>query len=252
MLNRLKPDFIIIGAQKAGTTSFYEYLKAHPDFRPASVKEVHYFDLNYTRPVEWYNSHFAFNWLHRNAFTGEASPYYIFHPAVAQRVHAYNPEIKLIALLRDPVKRAYSQYCMNVARGDETLSFEQALEKEAERLDGEEEKLMKDTAYYSFSHQNYSYLSRGRYVLQIKHWLKFFPFEQFMFISDLMLMQEPQQVMDAFCGFIKRKKFRISSPIKVNSFSDNNLNAQTKLHVEEHFVSYNLELKKLTGIDLCK
>jgi hypothetical protein len=116
---RLLPNFIIIGSARSGTTSLYNYLVQHPGIAPALRKEVHFFDYNYQRGCSWYQGQFPthpymhyMQTIHRQAMiTGEASPYYLFHPYVPQRVAQLLPEIKLIALLRNPIERAFSHYC---------------------------------------------------------------------------------------------------------------------------------------------
>ncbi len=140
---RLLPDYLIIGAQRAGTTSLHRYLIQHPGVRTTlRTKGVHFFDTGYGRGMSWYASRFptrltAWYVARRHGVelrTGEASPYYLFHPHVPGRVAEHLPQVKLIALLRDPVGRAYSHYQHEVARGFETLSFEEAIEAEAARL----------------------------------------------------------------------------------------------------------------------
>src|SRR5688572_4751100 len=103
------PSFLIIGVQRGGTTSLYDYLVQHPRIAPAKRKEVHYFDIRYPNGPAWYRKQFSW-WLNvrRNVMTGEASPYYIFHPAVPDRVRETVPDAKLIVLLREPVARALS------------------------------------------------------------------------------------------------------------------------------------------------
>ena len=122
------PDFLIIGAQRCGTTSMYKYLAQHPAVAPAVLsKGVHYFDVNYTRGDAWYRSHFPSRPYKallsersgQRALTGEGSPYYLFHPAVPSRVATTVPNVRLIAMLRNPISRAYSQYQHEVARGFE-------------------------------------------------------------------------------------------------------------------------------------
>ena len=100
----------------------------------------------------------------QETLTGEGSPYYLFHPAVPSRVATTIPNARLIAILRDPISRAYSQYHHELARGFETLPFLDALKSEEERLAGEAERLCADPSYRSFSHQHHSYVARGIYV----------------------------------------------------------------------------------------
>ncbi|HEX9782521.1 MAG TPA: hypothetical protein VGA56_07280, partial [Opitutaceae bacterium] len=103
------PDFIILGAQKAGTTSLYAYLLEHPQVLPARKKEVHYFDLRYERGERWYRSHFPSQRamqargrsLGNRVITGEATPYYLFYPRAPERVASVVPNAKFIVLLRD-------------------------------------------------------------------------------------------------------------------------------------------------------
>ena len=174
---RMEPDFMVVGAQRCGTTSLYKTLVQHPHVLPAGLhKGVHYFDTDYQRGAGWYRSHFPTKaWarlVQRRTgtwpVTGEASPYYMFHPLVGERIAADLPEARLVAILRDPVERAYSAYTHERARGFETLSFEEALAAEPERLAGEEERLRRDPTYVSSAHQHNAYLARGRYVDQLE------------------------------------------------------------------------------------
>src|SRR5919108_6081357 len=81
---RSLPDFVILGAQRAGSTTLYRALIAHPQVRRALLKEVHFFDLNYHRGLRWYRAHFPYRSPGR--ITGEASPYYLYHPHAPKRV----------------------------------------------------------------------------------------------------------------------------------------------------------------------
>lgn len=136
------PDFLIIGAQRCGTISFYRLLCQHPLVEGAARKEVHYFDLHFQKGEEWYRSFFP-EAEREDRVTGESSPYYIFHPLSAERAARLVPGARLIVLLRNPVDRAYSHYQHGLRRGYETLpTFEQALEAEPGRLAGEREKIL--------------------------------------------------------------------------------------------------------------
>jgi len=91
---RLKPSFVIVGAQKAGTTSLYRYLIQHPNIKSSLLKEIHYFDLNYNKSLSWYHLFFPLK-TKKNNITGEASPYYMFHPFAIERIAKVNPDIKI-------------------------------------------------------------------------------------------------------------------------------------------------------------
>lgn len=168
---RMDPTFLIAGAQRCGTTSLYRMLASHPDMvAPTLNKGIHYFDTanRFQRGQGFYGGHFP---LRRpgapKAFTGEASPYYLFHPLAMARIAESHPEVKVIVLLRDPVERAYSAYKQEKSRGFETLDFAAALDAEPRRLDGEEKRIIADPSYQSFSHQHHAYVARGHYVSQI-------------------------------------------------------------------------------------
>jgi Sulfotransferase domain len=189
---RLLPDFLIIGAQRGGTTSLYNYLQAHPAIAPSSTKEVHYFDRRFDKSLAWYQGHFPTKiekyhtqLLSRQPFlTGEATPCYLFYPHASQRVVQSLPDVKLIVLLRNPVDRAFSQYYHALDHGFATLSFEDAIEREEERAARERELIMKDEYYYSIEYMERAYLSRGIYVDQLQAWMKLFPREQFLFLKS--------------------------------------------------------------------
>lgn len=173
---RMTPDFLIVGAQRCGTTSLFRALAGHPSVVPPLMhKGVHFFDTPdaYARGVQWYRGHFplrsiADRRVQGRAVTGEASPYYMFHPLGAERIAAALPAARLIVLLRDPVERAFSAYKQETARGFETETFEHALELEPKRLCGEAERLVADPNYYSFAHQHHGYLARGEYAAQLE------------------------------------------------------------------------------------
>jgi hypothetical protein len=173
------PGFLIVGAQRCGTTSMFHVLAQHPAvFSPIrNKKELHFFDNEYHRGLSWYQSHFPLRSRGRIAarHTGvepvafEGSPYYMFHPLVPGRIRRELPGVRLLVLVRDPVERAYSQHAHQVSLGLETESFERALELEDSRIEGESERLASDPTYTSRSHWLYAYRTRGHYADQLEH-----------------------------------------------------------------------------------
>ena len=129
------PDFVVIGAQKAGTTSLYRMLRKHPQVHMPRTKELHYFDFHYERGPEWYAAQFRpGRWERRR---GEATPNYMWGPLARQRLIADLPSARIIAILRNPVDRAYSHYWHDrrrreMERHDRAVqpTFEQALARE--------------------------------------------------------------------------------------------------------------------------
>lgn len=169
---RLRPGFIIAGAQRCATTSLFRMLSRHPQVRPPMLnKGIHFFDTaeRFARGAKFYAGHFPLRRPFASGqISGEASPYYLFHPLAMERIATYAPEAQVIVLLRDPVQRAFSAYKQEKGRGFETLSFEEALDREEERLAGEEERIIADPKYQSFAHQHFGYVARGRYTQQLQ------------------------------------------------------------------------------------
>ncbi len=194
---RALPDFIIIGAQRAGTTSLYAYVTRHPQVLNSSKKEVHYFDINYQKSDLWYRTHFPLvNSLKNGAYiTGEASPSYLFHPQCPERIRDRIPKVKFIVLLRNPVDRAISHYFHEVRNKRESLSIKEALKKEEERMSRECQKMLKDPNYDGFAYRHFSYKNRGIYVDQLRRYLQIFPSNQMLILRAEDLFSDPQKVM---------------------------------------------------------
>ena len=200
---RVLPSCLIVGAQRAGTTTLFNYLMEHPEVRFPFKKEIHFFDFRYHMGMDWYRSCFCYEpFLGKNGITLEASPYYMIHPLVPERVANSLPGVKIIMLLRNPVDRALSQYHHNVRHNREKLSFEEALEKDPERLEGEVEKLKADGSYYSYNHHRYAYILRGRYMDHIEKWLQSFNKERVLLIQAEKMFMEPKETCNEVFEFL--------------------------------------------------
>jgi hypothetical protein len=203
---RVLPGFLIVGAQRCGTTSMYRALSGHPAIRKAVLhKGVHYFDMNYDRGLDWYRAHFPLRTsLQRagQALSYESSPYYLFHPLAAGRIAADLPGVKLIVLVRDPVERAYSAHAHELARGFETEPFERAIELEPQRLDGEAERMVADPGYLSHSHQHHAYQARGRYAEQLDRLEQVVGADRIHVVDSGDFFAKPEPVYDAVLDFL--------------------------------------------------
>jgi hypothetical protein len=249
---RMRPDFLIVGAQRCGTTSMFKTLVQHPDvIRPFLRKGVHYFDKSYARGERWYRGHFplrATALLHGGrAITGESSPYYMFQPLARQRLAADLPGVKLVVLLRDPVVRAYSGHSHEKARGFEDLSFADALAAEPARIAGERERLMAEPGYDSVHWQHHAYVTRGQYIEQLRALEHLVGRERLCVVDSGDFFVDPEPVFDQvreFLGLLpcpdivfEQHNARQRSPLPDD--------LRTKL--EEHYAPYDDELARWWG-----
>ena len=242
---RALPDAMIIGAMKSGTSSLHYYLTQHPQVIAPLRKEVHYFDVNFERGERWYRAHFG-----RDGEPGlnlDSSPYYLFHPAVPRRLHDLLPDAKLIVLLRDPVRRAYSHYWHERDKGRERLSFEEAIAAETERLGNSEQRLGDGTLARSGEHQHFSYLARGRYAEQLDRWFAVFPRGQFLVLKFEDLAREPLEALNATLDFLGLPRAASVSLEARNTRQYPPLADATAARLREYFEPHNQRLDALLG-----
>ena len=171
---RPRVAFMIVGAQKSGTTALAQFLSAHPEIGMAPKKEAHLFDsVEYSS--EWgaadidahYWSYFTqcdFTGREGSPILGEATPIYMFFPDIPAELRRYNPELRLVVLLRDPVERAISHYYMERGRGGESRALWQALLLEPFRLLRD-----RDPRHPKSAHRVRSYRTRGLYSRQLRN-----------------------------------------------------------------------------------
>ena len=256
---RLLPDFIVIGAQRCGTTSLYNYLIRHPHCVPATRKEIHFFDINFSKGVTWYRSHFP-TYLYkyyceivhqRDFVTGEASPYYFAHPSAPRRISEIVPSARLVLLLRNPVDRAYSHYRHEVRKGRETSSsLEEAIDREEQRLRGEMERMLADEDYYSFNHHRYSYLSRGIYIDQLRVWADFFPKEQILVLESEDFFADTPVVFKQVVEFLNMPDWEPREYRNYNRANNPEMESATRKRLIKFFEPHNRELYEYLGRDL--
>ncbi len=188
-------NFIIAGAQKCGTTAVFNALSLHPDIGVSVPKEVHFFDndaLFSHPPVDYDQYHRHFRPDDCSRLRGEATPAYLYWQPCPARIKAYNPAIKLILILRNPVERAYSHWNMLTHKGRETLPFGEALRAEPARL------RQADTG----QSKPYSYMDRGFYACQLERYLSLFAREQILVLPYEELVADFGQVYRTLCDFL--------------------------------------------------
>ena len=244
---RQLPDFLILGAQKAGTTALYAYLRWHPQITGPSFKEVSFFDRHYARGERWYRAHLP---IRRSGIVGEASPSYLFHPLAPERVARMLPRARMIALLRDPVDRAFSHYQHEVALGREDLSFEDALAREAERMAGEVDRMLRDPSYFSYPWWNYTYAARGRYAEQLERWLAAFPREQLLILFTEELAADTGGTYTRVLDFLGVERRGLESYPRIFEREYGGMEPSTRALLEDQFAGSNRRLEQLLERDL--
>jgi hypothetical protein len=254
------PDFIVIGAKRGGTTSMYNYLLEHPAVQPLfpgrqHIKGAHYYDSQFARGPGWYRSHFPLAVGDRHlvrpgtalAVTGEASPYYLFHPLAAERLAQDFPDVRIIVNLRDPVERAYSHFKERGKHGGEWLEFEEALAAEDDRLRGEHERIVGEPGYRSAEHENHSYLAQGRYLGMLERWFSFFPREQFHISASEEFYADPNRVVNSVWAFLGLPPHSLQSRKRHNYIPAQDIAPGTRERLQREFAEHNRELERLLG-----
>jgi hypothetical protein len=237
------PDFVVIGTQKGGTSHFYRLLtEEHPLVRRAAAKELHFFDHKFAEGVGWYRRCFSAGKHvdgHRT-ITGEASPSYLFDPQVPERMARIVPEARLIALLRNPVDRAYSHYQMEVGRRKEKRSFEEATEEEMISVEGQGNSV--DVPH--------AYLRRGLYAEQLERFSYFANRERLLVLKSENLFTRRLEVLERVLRFLRLPPFEstLASPARRATYEP--MDPDTRRRLEGFFAPHNERLYDLLSTDL--
>lgn len=219
------PDFLIVGASRSGTSSLFHYLRQHPYIYMPPVKEVHFFDFKFGQGLEWYQRQFKDGYVN-----GEASPYYLPCPYVPERVKKTMPNVKIIALCREPGARAYSHYWFNRERNEDSKPFLKAIQAEAGRLHG--------VSYSSPEWRRYSYLARGQYAEQLERWRDFDLFVA----RSKDLFSNTDFVVAQICDFLGVTHYAFDKKIQRKQEYPK-MGAKARMWLDEYFEPYNERLK---------
>jgi hypothetical protein len=245
-----KPNFLILGAQKAGTYGLFYTLKQHSLLSKSTHKEIHYFDNDVwykQNNIKEYQKYFCETANERdNTLFFEATPDYLFHPKAAERIYEFNPKMKLIILLRNPIERALSAWIMFHHQADKILenniydprSFSEAIEEELEKFETS-----------NFYNDFRAYIKRGIYESQIRAYLKYFPFEQMLIIESEQLRTQHEFTMNQIFAFLNIPDEDIGQLI-LNQRVVGETNKYSKILqlLEEFYKPHNEKLFTLLGL----
>jgi hypothetical protein len=203
-------DFVICGTQKGGTSALDAYLRGHPEICMAEYKEVHFFNNESFfadgRPdYAGYHSSFSPGETHR--FVGEVTPIYMYWDAAPRRIWEYNPDMKIIVVLRNPIDRAYSHWNMERYRGMEDLPFGEAIRNEEDRC----------REALPHQHMFHSYVDRGFYTEQLRRLWRYFSREKVLVLRSENLRNRPQETLDRVFAFIGVDSLEIPEVGEVNA-----------------------------------
>ncbi|NJL54833.1 sulfotransferase domain-containing protein [bacterium] len=259
-LLRSYPDFLIIGTQKAGTTSLYDYLVQHPQVvKNNTWKEVRYFDVpeNYSQGIGWYLGNFPYKFQKGTRLTLDVSPSYLYFNYVPELIKRDLGDIKMIAVLRDPVERAYSAWQMyhsfatdpsispnNRAIAD-TRTFAEAIAQEMDPATS--------TAQYP-----YDYIARGKYAEQLENYYRYFDKGDILVLNFDWLKEDLTFVLNSICDHLNIERFPQET---IQSFAqqksnvgkyepkDKDSDTKTLELLREYFAPFNQRLRSLLECD---
>ena len=243
------PDFLILGTQKGGTTSLYNYLKNHSKICIGSRREIHFFDRNYEKGINWYKNNFLNE--NKDLLTFECTPDYLHHPHSAKRIKLITPNSKLIILLRNPIERAIPNYKHNISLGKykNYQSIEEIIDKEEEHIK-EEKNIMKfNNNYYSRKFKYLSLLDRGIYHKQLNKYFNEFDKSQIHILFSENLFLNTRKEINKIFKFLNLKCEEVPcSKIYNQSKINYEIKKRTKIKLEKYFLEHNEKLYRILNL----
>ena len=234
--------FIVRGAQKGGTTALDHYFRLHNEVCMAIKKEVHFFDDDKffsKNRIDYKHYHKYFNPKLNHKIIGESTPIYMFWKNAMQRIYDYNPNIKLLIILRNPIDRAFSNWNMEKQRKREKRIFWDSIQDEIKNIDKHKQ------------NRTFSYLKRGFYSLQIKDILKLFKKNQLLCIKNEMLKNKPNVILDQISDFLNIEKFKNIKKINIHSRTyESTLTVNERNFLKSFFLDEINDLEYLLDWDL--
>jgi len=240
----MQVNFVIGGAQKGGTSALDSFLRQHPQIcMPDTRKELHFFDLeeNFANQPNYKRYHSNFGLTKQHRVMGEATPIYMYWNTAPARVWTYNPEMKWILVLRNPVERAFSAWNMETRRAAESLPFHEAIDQEAERC----------REALPFQHRVYSYLDRGFYASQIRRLFNIFGQDRCHILLNEDLRTNHEKTLRAVFDFLEVDPSFVATPADVfQQDYDQILDAEISMKLTGMFYFDIKEVERLLERDL--
>ncbi|HET7475022.1 MAG TPA: sulfotransferase [Dermatophilaceae bacterium] len=246
----MRPSYLVVGAKRGGSTALAAWMSRHPQVAPCrSGKGTHYFDVNYGRGRSWFLSRFE---KPHGAWrvTGEASPYYMFHPLAPTRIKETLPDVRLIVALREPAARAWSQFRRETDTGYEHLGFLEALAAEEQRLVGEVERMLSDPTYESDAHRHHSYRARGRYAEQLQLLHDLFGPDRVLVLQSEAIFDHPNAELAKVWDFLGLDRVELKGLAAMKpSLSEQEPPAGALDELRSYYAPLNQQLYSMPGVD---
>ena len=235
---RALPDFLVLGAQKSGTTSLFNYLCQHPKVIGSVPKEIFYFCSHSEKDARWYRRHFPRQSVvrKRGAICGEATPISLYYSHAAKRAAELVPQAKLIVILREPAARAVSHYYHQLRAGVETRSIDEVFSAE---------NITKWTAGECPDLQQRYYFSWSDYATGLKHWLAHYPREQLLVLEAEKMFTDVQATVDKACDFLALESFSLPTTQAFNTGTTKAEKPRNFKALQDAFTRQNSELQNL-------
>ncbi|HST31249.1 MAG TPA: sulfotransferase [Chthoniobacterales bacterium] len=236
-------DFIVPGAQKSGTTALHYFLSKHPQIALPDRQELHFFDDEeiFAKPVDYEVLHRHFGSIAKSAISGEVTPSYLYWKSAIERIRNYNPAIKLVILLRNPIDRAFAHWNMQRFKDREPLDFLPALKEEPRRI----------AQPLSIESKRFSYVDRGFYSVQLERVFEFFPREQVKIVKFENFRDRKQETLDKIFGFIGVKGIALGRDKDQNVVPyERAMTSGEREYLSEVFSAEITKLEKMLGWNL--
>src|SRR5436309_9852378 len=220
-------DFILAGAQKSGTTALHYFLSRHPEITMGDRQEMHFFDNEeiFSQPVDYELLHQHFPPMPASTIAGECTPIYIYWKPAIERIWKYNPKIRLLVILRNPVDRAFAHWNMQRFKGREPLDFFDAVREEQGRIAGAP----------PVEARRFAYVDRGFYGRQLERLFKFFPREQVKVVKFEEFKEKQRETLASIFSFLGLEPLR-----SVRNKDRNVVPYKRVMNWEERVFLYNL------------